>query len=101
MIYPYQGQYPYNEDVVSGWNSTAIGVYYCGLPTTIGLRPLYIGVGAGDTGMRGRLLDHLREDYWPDVTHFGYHQCSTAEEAKDLETQEILRCRPKYNTQGK
>lgn len=101
MVHAYQGDYSYNEDIVGNWNSTAIGVYYCGSLTTAGLRPHYIGIGTGDAGIRGRLLDHLREDYWADVTHFGYHQCDTAEEAKGWEAQEILRYRPKYNKQGK
>ena len=60
-----------------------------------------VGRGVGDGGIRGRLLNHLRNDYWPDVTHFGYCVCSTAKEAEDFEASEIKRLQPKYNTQGK
>jgi len=101
MIYPYQGQYEYNERIISNWNSTAIGVYYCGYLTDKGLHPLYIGVACGDQGIRGRLLDHLKNDYWPDVSHFGYQLCDSTKEAEKWEADEIARYKPKYNTQGK
>ncbi len=102
MVHGFQGNYTYSEKVVGDWKSNAIGVYYCGYPTTEGkLRLLYIGVGTSENGMRGRLLDHLREDYWPDATHFGYQQCDSAKEALDWESAEILKYKPKYNTQGK
>lgn len=102
MIQEYKGPYQYSEKIVSDWNSTAIGVYYCGYVSSNGkLTVLYVGKGVGDSGVRGRLLDHLQEDHWPDVTHFGYCICSTAKEAEDFEVSEIKRLQPKYNTQGK
>lgn len=102
MIYQFQGNYTYSKEVVGGWNSSAIGVYYCGYKVSNGnLRPLYIGRAIGDGGIRGRLLQHLSEDKWPDVTIFGYTQCSTAQEAIDLESKEIAIYKPKYNEQGK
>lgn len=101
MIYDYQGHYDYDHDVINNWNSSDIGVYYCGFLATSGnLRPLYIGRAVGDEGIRGRLLDHLRDDYWPDVTHFGYHVCSSATEAVRWEAEEIAKFKPKYNSQG-
>ncbi|MCR4277386.1 MAG: hypothetical protein NUV87_04635 [Candidatus Roizmanbacteria bacterium] len=102
MIQPYKGHYQYNEKVISEWDSTAIGVYYCGYPLTNGnLSVLYVGKATSDTGVRGRLLQHLSEDKWPDVSHFGYCVCSTSKEAEDFEASEIERLKPKYNTQGK
>ena len=102
MVQEYKGPYQYSEKVVSDWNSTAIGVYYCGYIGSNGkLTVLYVGKGVGDGGIRSRLLDHLRYDRWPDVTHFGYCICNTAKEAEDFEASEIKRLQPKYNTQGK
>ncbi len=101
MIQPYKGHYQYNEKIVSDWNSTAIGVYYCGYPNTNGLSVLYVGKAISDEGIRGRLLQHLKEDKWPDVSHFGYCVCSTPKEAEDFEASEIKKLKPKYNTQGK
>ena len=102
MIHDYKGNYSYSQKVVSDWDSTAMGVYYCGIPNPNGtLKPLYIGVGTSDGGMRSRLLDHLRDDNWPDVTHFGFCACDTAKEAEDFEAAEIKRCQPKYNLVGK
>ena len=101
MVHPYQGHYQYDEDIVSNWESSAIGVYYCGYLTEKGLWPLYIGKGTSETGMRGRLLDHLGKEYWSDVTHFGYHLCDTVSEAEKWEIEEIVKYKPKYNIQGK
>ncbi len=101
MVHSYQGHYTYDATVIRRWDSTAIGVYYCGyINSTDGLLyPHYIGKGTGEEGMRGRLLSHLREEYWPDVVHFGLCFCDTAAEADTFEIQEIKRCQPKYNTQ--
>jgi hypothetical protein len=77
-------------------------VYYCGAKTTDGwLSVYYIGKSVADGGMRGRLLQHLSEKKWPDVTHFGYQQCGSAAETETCELAEIAQYRPKYNTQGK
>lgn len=103
MVHPYEGYYAYDEGVIKRWDSTAIGVYYCGYLTSENkLYPLYIGMSSSDNGIRGRLLDHLREDSWPDVTHFGYQICDTAQEAENLESKEIgdRQSKPKYNKQG-
>ena len=102
MVQPYKGNYQYDKKVITEWDSSAIGVYYCGyVNSNKTLDVLYVGKGVGDNGIRGRLLDHLRDDYWPDVTRFGYRICSTAKEAEDLEATEIKRLNPKYNQQGK
>jgi len=102
MVHPYQGNYSYNQKVVGDWNNSQIGVYYCGYVLPNGnLSPLYIGQGAGVDGIKGRLLQHLSQDNWPDVTHFGYSVCDTAKEVEGLEMAEITRFKPKYNTQGK
>lgn len=100
MIHDYKGNYIYDQKIIEDWNSTVIGVYYCGYVSDSTLYPYYIGKGTGDGGIRARLMDHLRVDDWPDVTHFGYRICDTAKEAGQYELQEIERCKPKYNTQG-
>ena len=101
MVHSYRGSYAYDVAVIENWDFTAIGVYYCGYINSVDglLYPHYIGKGTGEGGMRGRLLSHLREKYWPDVTHFGLCFCDTAAEADTFEIQEIKRCQPKYNTQ--
>lgn len=102
MIYKYQGPYNYTSAIVTAWESSSIGVYLCGYKTANnGLKVLYIGKGTGEDGMRGRLLDHLREDHWPDVTHFGIQLCDSAAEAEELEGKLIEYHKPKYNTLGK
>ncbi len=91
-----------SESVISDWNSDAFGVYYCGTKTVDGkLTPLYIGKGTSEGGVRTRLLDHLSEDNWHDITHFGYHVCDTATEAEDYEMKEIDKYKSKYNKIGK
>lgn len=102
MIHEFKYPYPYSESVIKNWNSTAIGVYYCGtIAADNRLILLYIGKGTGEGGMRSRLLDHLSQDYWPEVTHFGYHECDSAKEAEAYESQEIAKYKPRHNTQGK
>lgn len=102
MIYPFKFPFPYTVETVENWDSVAIGVYYCGIINPQGLLvPFYIGKGTGDKGMRGRLLDHLRDDYWPDVTHFGFHFCDYVHEADSHEAEEISIYKPKYNVIGK
>ncbi|KKS90591.1 MAG: hypothetical protein UV65_C0014G0007 [Parcubacteria group bacterium GW2011_GWF2_43_11] len=102
MIYPYKGHYQYNETVIGNWDSSAIGVYYCGYANSDNkLTILYVGKGVGENGIRGRLLDHIRDENWPDVTHFGYQLCDYASEAEKWEADEIKTYKPKYNEQGK
>ena len=102
MIYQFKGPYSFDNATVSGWNSTEIGVYYCGAKTANGkLTPYYIGKSAAEGGIRGRLLQHLSERKWPDVTHFGYESCDTVRETESHELSEIAKYKPKYNTQGK
>lgn len=102
MVQPYQGHYEYSDNVVKNWNSTATGVYYCGYRTAENnLAILYVGKAVGADGIRGRLLCHMREDHWPDVTHFGYHLANSELEATQWEAEEIARYKPKYNKIGK
>jgi len=82
MIQSFNGPYSFDDSTISDWDSTIIGVYYCGIKTTDGkLTIYYIGRAIGDEGIRGRLLQHLDENKWHDVTHFGYEECGTAQEA--------------------
>ena len=102
MIYPFNSPYQYTAYTVEGWNSAVIGVYYCGfLNSNNQLVPLYIGKGTGEGGIKSRLIDHLRDDYWPDVTHFGFHVCDYIHEADNYEATEILKYKPRYNKIGK
>lgn len=103
MINNYKGNYPYNEINILTLAPQSQGVYYCGWQNSNNqLFPLYVGraMGIGVT-INNRLLDHKRNENWPDVTHFGYILCSTDQEAITLEKNEILRCQPKYNNVGK
>ena len=102
MIQPFKGPYYYDYDTVNNWDSSVIGVYYCGAKTLDGkLTIYYIGRGVGDDGIRGRLLQHLNETKWNDVTHSGYEVCDTEQVTINHETSEIEKHRPKYNKQGK
>lgn len=102
MIQHQPGPFPYSLATVRGWQYAFIGVYYCGYTLPNGnFLPLYIGRAVADGGIRGRLLQHLNEDIWPGATHFRYATCTSADEAVTFEAQEIARCQPKYNKQGK
>ncbi len=101
MVKQYQGHYSYDKKVIDDWNSSAIGVYYLGTLAPNGnLTVYYIGKGCGDGGIRSRLQDHLNEDYWPDVTHFGYCLCDFGSDADTHEMAEIRKFQPKYNKVG-
>lgn len=102
MSIPYPGPFLFDHGVVSKWQSTAIGVYFCGRLAPDGkFYPLYVGRAIGEGGIRSRLLQHLLEDKWPDVTHFHFNVCTTEREAIDLEAMQIALIQPKYNVQGK
>lgn len=102
MVSQFNGPYSFDTATVTNWNSSLIGVYYCGVKTVDGrLTVYYIGKSVADGGVRGRLLQHLNERKWPDVTHFGYVQCDSVTEAERHELAEIAKYRPKYNTVGK
>ena len=102
MIKDFSGPHSYNQKIVSDWDSSGIGVYYCGAINTEGkLVVYYIGRAVSDKGIRGRLLEHLGENKWYDITHFGFHYCDTVNEACDFEMKEIATYKPKYNIQGK
>lgn len=102
MIYDYSGHHGYDKWSVTSKAPDNIGVYYCGVLNFKGLIPLYIGRAIGENvTIKSRLLDHVRDDNWPEVTHFGYQICTTVKEAEDLEASEIASWKPKYNKQGK
>lgn len=97
----YKGHYNYDKNVVQNWNNTQGGVYYCGVVASNGnLTVYYVGKAFSDGGIRGRLLQHLSENKWRDVTHFGYVECASENESFSLEKNEIIRLNPKYNIQG-
>jgi excinuclease UvrABC nuclease subunit len=99
MIGPYKGNYPYSKDSIEKNAPTQIGVYYCGhLKSANDLGTDYVG---SSDDIRTRLLQHLDEDRWPDVTHFGFKLCSSRQEASNFEADEIRRLNPKYNKTGK
>ena len=102
MIGQFKGPYSYDYDTINDWNSDVKGVYECGkLNSENKLIIMYVGKATGDYGIPGRLLQHINENKWQDVTHFGYHQCDTENEALDFEAAEIEKYKPKYNKQGK
>lgn len=98
MIGPYQGNYLYNSLGIAIAAPGTQGVYYCGCPSLNGLIAYYVG---RSENIRARLQDHLRDDYWPSVTHFGFRTCSTWTETLTLEASEISRLQPQYNIIGK
>ncbi len=101
MVGQYQGHYPYDKNSVDRSCPRNTGVYYCGIIENLKLTPLYIGKASGIYGLHGRLSDHLSENKWYDITHFGFVQCSSEAEALMHEANEIARFKPKYNVQGK
>jgi len=99
MVEKFNGPYSFDKSVVQNWNNDQGGVYYCGAKTdTNSLIVYYIGKAFGNGGIRTRLLQHLSESKWYDVTHFGYCVCSSENEAFNFEASEIKRFNPKYNT---
>ena len=102
MVKQYKGHYPYKEEHITLNAPASIGVYYCGAVLSNGnLLPHYVGKGAGERGVWGRLLDHIRQERWYDITHFGFIECDSEQEALNLEGVEIKRFQPKYNIQRK
>lgn len=98
MIEKYKGQYIFDANTLYGWDSNSIGVYYCGRILPNGnLYVFYVGKSTSNNGIKGRLLQHLGENKWNDVTHFGFVICSTPKEAEEFEAFEIKRLQPKYN----
>lgn len=76
-----------------------LGIYYCGVLNPNGsLFPYYVGRAAGtNVSIKSRLSDHIRENDFPDATHFVYYVCATEAEAQQFEVGEIARLQPKYN----
>lgn len=102
MVQDYKGNYPFNKDTIQNWDNNQGGIYYCGVRNSLGnLTVYYVGKAFGNDGIKGRLLQHLNENKWYDVTHFGYCVCSSENEALIIEQNEIRRLNPKYNIQGK
>jgi excinuclease UvrABC nuclease subunit len=98
MVHPYRGSYYFTEQSINTNAPSSIGVYYCGyILQRGGLKPLYIG---RSNNIEERLLNHLANQGWQDVTHFGYHECDTEQDAMDFEASEITKYKPKYNDQG-
>ena len=100
MIGNYKGHYPFNESSILTNAPNNIGVYYCGILNSDGsLGVLYVGRAKGENvTIRSRLLEHLNNDKWYDVTHFGFYPCSSEEEIENFEKLEIAHLNiPKYN----
>ncbi len=102
MINQYKGNYQYSEISILISAPKEIGVYYVGILNREGeLWPFYIGRAMGEgVTIKSRILDHLRENKWLDITHFGYQICSNKQEVEILEKKQILKYKPKYNKQG-
>ena len=98
----YFGHHPFNAFSINLFAHTGSGVYYCGyINEHSQLVPLYIGRAAGlSVSVKSRLLDHLRDQLWDGITHFGYTPCSP-EEAVAWEAMEIKSRQPYYNKVGK
>jgi len=103
MVGTYQGHFSYNQLGILISAPQAQGVYYCGsLNNQNQLVPAYIGRAKGNgVTINSRLADHLRENKWVGVTHFGYVTCTTDQEAVAIEASEIAKWKPAYNIVGK
>lgn len=102
MAKDYNGHHSYTRETIMSAAPLATGVYYCGVLLANGnLWPHYVGKASGENGIWGRLMDHFRESKWYDITHFGFIECASEQEALNLEASEIKSYQPKYNTQGK
>lgn len=100
MIGEFKGPYTYSKQVISDWNNNQGGVYFLGVQTSEQkMTVYYVGKAFGTEGIRGRLLQHINDNEWPDITHFGYETCSTEQEALDYEKSEIKRLNPRHNIQ--
>ena len=98
MIGDFRASFDFNSYGIGTNAPSGIGVYYLGSADYTGaLHIYYIG---RSNNLEKRLLEHLGESKWKDVTHFGYCACSTEQEAVQLEAKEINHWRPKYNVQG-
>lgn len=66
------------------------------------LKVLYVGRARGEgVSIKSRIYNHLKEDFWPGVTHFGFIVCSDISTIDTFEAIEILRLQPIYNQRGK
>ncbi len=102
MIGEYQGHFKYSKTDITKCDSSDGGVYYLGNINANGkLGVLYVGKAFGKDGIRGRLLQHLNDNEWPDISHFGFKTCSTEKESLEFESIEIERLKPKHNKIGK
>lgn len=98
MIGNFRASFNFNSYGIEANAPSITGVYYLGYADYTGaLRIYYIGKS---TDIKKRLLEHLQENKWKDVTYFGYCTCSTEQEALQLEAKEISYYKPKYNVQG-
>ena len=97
MISEYKGPFTYSKPNITNWNSNQKGVYYLFNNSN---NVVYVGKATGLDGIRGRLLEHLSERKWFDVTDFGYKVISTENEALRHEASEIKRLQPRHNKQG-
>lgn len=94
----YKGHFLYNEHSIGNNTPNRIGVYYLGVVSVGDLMPYYIGKS---TNLETRIQEHFGAGEWGDVSHFGFHLCSTETEALEWEASEIKKFQPKYNKQGK
>ncbi|OGM01891.1 hypothetical protein A2115_00375 [Candidatus Woesebacteria bacterium GWA1_41_8] len=100
MIGKYNGHYSYDKPFIMTNAPDEIGIYYLGLLNGDGsLGVLYVGRAKGeDVSIKSRLLNHLNNNEWPDVTHFGFCICDSEGEATAHEVSETKRLNyPKYN----
>ena len=90
----------FDKSAIKNLSSLVKGVYYLGyLNTQQELIPLYIGKATGAEGIKGRLLDHIENNQFNDITHFEYIETDNEKEALIIEEIEIKKHNPKYNNQ--
>lgn len=96
-MYPYNGEYPFNKQIISDWDSNTTGVYYLFENDLI----TYIGSAIGAGGIRGRLLQHINEYSFPHVNRFGFKEIIGSDLILSYEKAEIQRIQPGRNKIGR
>lgn len=99
MIGAYNGHYNYDKLFVEINTPDRTGIYYMGeLNPNGSLGVMYVGRALGqNVTIKSRLLEHINNNEWPDVTHFGYLVCDNQTEIDNFEKIEIVKFHPKYN----
>ncbi len=101
MFHKAKGLQLFNRNTILNHGPNSCGVYYLrGIADEFSLYPVYyIGV-ADHLEMRKKLLEHFIDENWTEVVYFNYVECDNFNEAQILAEREIIRHKPKYNSES-